>query len=156
MRAYHFVGATLRDGRPVPPDGEWLVHDGPLKMCESGLHASIHPFDALNYAPGETLCLVDLDGEIVTEGDKSVATKRRIVARINAAEMLWTFARLCASGVLHRWDAPQVVKDYLTTGDETLRAAARDAARDAARAAARDAQNDWLECAVREFAGVDG
>ena len=38
-------------------------------------------------------------------------------------------------------------------------AAARDAARDAAWAAAWDAawaaQNDWLECAVREFAGVD-
>jgi hypothetical protein len=21
--AWHFVGATLRDGRPIPPDGEW-------------------------------------------------------------------------------------------------------------------------------------
>ena len=53
IRAYHFVGDELRDGRPVPPVGEWLVHDGPVKMCESGLHASRHPFDALMYAPGD-------------------------------------------------------------------------------------------------------
>ncbi len=48
------------------------------------------------------------------------------------------FARWCALSVIHLWDAPKVVKDYLTSGDESLRAAARAAAR-AARAAARDA-----------------
>lgn len=35
MIAYHFVGDTLRDGRPVPPDGEWLRHIGPIHMCEA-------------------------------------------------------------------------------------------------------------------------
>lgn len=53
---YHFVGATLRDGRPVPQDGEWLEHAGPLVLCRSGLHASLHPFDALQYAKGATCC----------------------------------------------------------------------------------------------------
>lgn len=48
ITAYHFVGATLRDGRAVPPDGEWLVHEGEAVMCESGLHASRDPFDALS------------------------------------------------------------------------------------------------------------
>ena len=127
MIAYHFVGQTLRDGRPIPPDGEWLEHDGPLVMCESGLHASAHPFDALQYAPGATLCLVELDGEIITEGDKSVAMRRRIVTRIDATDLLRSFARQCASDVLHLWDAPQAVKDYLGTGNENLRAAASDA-----------------------------
>ena len=47
MMAYHFVNATLRDGRPVPPDGEWLEHDGAVVMCESGLHASLTPWQAL-------------------------------------------------------------------------------------------------------------
>lgn len=37
MIAYHFVGTTLRDGRPVPPDGVWLEHDGPIAIRESGL-----------------------------------------------------------------------------------------------------------------------
>ena len=49
------------------------------------------------------------------------------------------FARECASDALHLWVAPQVVRDYLSTGDELLRAAARDAARAAAGSAARAA-----------------
>src|ERR1035441_5665244 len=31
---WHFCGATLRDGAPIPPDGEWLEFEGPVKMCE--------------------------------------------------------------------------------------------------------------------------
>ena len=38
IQAWHFTGAALRDGRPIPADGEVLHHDGPLVMCESGLH----------------------------------------------------------------------------------------------------------------------
>ena len=75
IRAYHFVGAALRDGSPIPADGEWLTVKGDLKMCEWGLHASVHPFDALQYAPGETLCLVELDGEILHGDDKVCARK---------------------------------------------------------------------------------
>ena len=128
MRAYHFVGDTLRDGRPIPPDGAWLEHDGPLKLCESGLHASLHPFDALTYAPGATLCLVELRGTIIHDVDKCVAQRRRIVARIDATALLRDFARACARDVLHLWDAPDVVRRYLETGDETIRDAARAAA----------------------------
>ena len=50
-RAWHFVGKKLRDGRPIPADGVKLRHTGPVVMCKSGLHASLHPFDALKYAP---------------------------------------------------------------------------------------------------------
>ena len=138
IRAYHFVGDMLRDGRPVPPVGEWLVHDGPMVMCESGLHASRHPFDALTYAPGPILCLVDCDEIEAEENDKLVCRRRRIVARFDATTMLRTFARRCALDVIHLWKAPQVVRDYLTTGDESLRAAAL-AAEDEARAAEDEA-----------------
>jgi hypothetical protein len=139
IRAWHFVGATLRDGRPIPPDGEWLVHEGPLDMCKAGLHASRHPFDALQYAPGETLCLVDMDGEIYEGDDKLVARRRRIVARVGATELLRAFARQQALGVIHLWPAPDVVRDYLQTGNPALRTAAKDAAWDVAMDAARDA-----------------
>ena len=65
VRAWHFVGDTLRDGSPIPADGVCLEYKGALRMCESGLHASRHPFDALQYAPGNALCLVECGGEIV-------------------------------------------------------------------------------------------
>ena len=128
IRAYHFVGSTLRDGRPVPPVGEWLVHDGPVVMCQSGLHASRHPFDALMYAPGRVLCLVDCDEIDAEDRDKLVCRRRRIVARFDATGILRAFARRCALDVIDLWDAPQVVRDYLTTGDESLRDAAGNAA----------------------------
>jgi hypothetical protein len=154
IRAYHFVGDKLRDGRPVPPDGEWLTHDGEAVMCKSGLHASRDPFDALQYAPGPVLCLVDCD-DVVDEGkDKLVCRRRRIVARFDATDLLRAFARQCALDVVHLWDAPQVVVDYLRSGYESLRvaawAAASDAARDAAWAAARDAAGDAASDAQRQ------
>ena len=139
VTAYHFVGATLRDGRPIPPDGEWLEHDGKVVMCNSGLHASRHPFDTLQFAPGSTLCLVECEDIVTEHDDKLVCRRRRIVARIDATDLLWRAAREYAQAVLHLWDAPQVVKDFLASGDESLSAAARAAARDAALAAARDA-----------------
>ena len=113
MNYYHFTGEKLRDGRPLPAIGEWLEHDGKLEMCVSGLHASPTPFDALQYAPGQFLHLVELDGEIVTQDDKVVARKRRIVATIDATDLLRKFARTVALKVIHLWDAPLVARAYL-------------------------------------------
>jgi hypothetical protein len=107
VRAYHFVGATLRDGSPIPPDGVWLEHTGPITICQAGYHASRHPFDALQYAPGATLCLVEIDGDIVESEDKLVGRRRRIVARIDATDLLRRFACDCALTVAHLWDMPE-------------------------------------------------
>ena len=52
------------------------------------------------------------------------------------------FARQCALDVIHLWDAPQLVKKYLKTGDEKIRDAAWDAAWAATRDAAWDAAMD--------------
>ena len=158
--AWHFVGDTLRDGRPVPPDGVKLVHTGEVIPCEQGLHASIHPFDALRYAPGATLCLVRCGGVIKHHGepaDKIACSERTIVARMDATEMLRYFARMQALSVAHLGYVPDVVLDYLMTGDESVRDAARAAAWDvawaaawtAARTAARDAAWDAAWDAVR-------
>lgn len=132
--AYHFTGDKLRDGRPIPPIGEWLTHDGPCEMCRSGLHASRHPFDALQYAPGDTLHRVEVDEIVHEQGDKLVCRRRRILASIDATELLRELARWCALQVSDLSDAPEVMRRYLETGDESLRIAARDA-----RAAAWDA-----------------
>ena len=135
ITAYHFVGAALRDGRAIPPDGEWLTHDGPVIMCWSGLHASRDPFDALTYAPGETLCIVECEDVVREDVDKLVCRRRRIIKRAGATTMLREFARAQALDVAHLWDCPPVVRQYLETGDESLMAAAR---------AARAASAAWV------------
>ena len=136
--AWHFVGGTLRDSSPIPKDGKWLTFEGKCLMCESGLHASRNPFDALQYAPGDTLCLVEVEGIEGEQDDKLVCRRRKIIARMDATEMLRYFARMQALSVIHLYPngTDDVVFDYLMTGDEKTRAAARDAARDAAWAAA--------------------
>ena len=152
MKAWHFTADTLRDGRPIPPIGETLVHDGPLIMCQSGLHASVRAIDALRYAPGPFVHRVRCGGETVLEGDKLICAERTILWSIDAAEVLRHFARLCALDVIHLWDAPKIVVQYLRTGDETIRdaawsaswPAAQAAARSAARSASQDAQNKRL------------
>ena len=157
---YHFTGETLRDGRPIPKIGEWLEHAGELVPCESGLHASEHPFDALSFAPGKWLHLVELGGTIVPHGspaDKVVAQRRKIVKSVDAEKLMWDFARRVALDVLPLWaDAPDVVKRFLETGDESIRDAARaaawDAAWDAARDAALDAARDAARAAARDAA----
>ncbi len=137
--AYHFVGATLRDGSPIPPDGEWLEVAPPLVICEHGLHWSHDALDALQYAPGNTLCQIEYAGEVIEQADKGCSTRRRIIKRIDAEPLLFEFARWAALQVIHLWDAPQLVREFLETGNESLRAAAWAAARAAAWAATGDA-----------------
>jgi hypothetical protein len=152
VTAWHFAGKALRDGRPLPADGEWLIHDGPeVVMCETGLHASRRVIDALQYAPGPTVCRVTCR-RIVDEykNDKLVCWERRIDWRIeNADDLLRAFARKAALSVIHLWDAPAIVRQYLETGDESIRAAAWAAAWDAARDAAWDAARDAAWDAAR-------
>lgn len=133
------------DGREVRV-GETLTVDGVIAPCAHGLHASEHVIDALKYASSRSaLCRVTLGGTIMHDADKYVASERTVIAMLSAAEtnaLLREFARWCALQVIDLWDAPPVVRDYLETGDESLRAAASDAAWDAASAAAWDAAWD--------------
>ncbi len=155
MRAYHFTGAKLRNGQPIPRIGKWLEHKGAIVACSSGLHASAHPFDALTYAPGPLLHLVELEGELVSHGspvDKWAGRRRKIIASVDVTEICWYSARMFALSVAHLWGAPDVVLEFLFTGDKSLRAAARTAAWDAARAAAWDAARAAAWAAARDAA----
>lgn len=124
--AYHFTGDTLRDGSPIPKPGIWLKHEGPIVPCRSGLHASTHPFDALQYAPGNQLHLVEVRGDVQKHGnDKIVGRERKILQSVDTEKLLWDFARWNALCVLPLWpQAPDAVVRFLRTGDESLRAAA--------------------------------
>ena len=89
---------------------------------------------------------------------------RQLLVCFEATATLRAFARACALDVLHLWEAPAAVKEYLETGNEALRdaagAAAWDAARAAAgaaaRAAARDAAGAAAEAAARDAAWAAG
>lgn len=168
--AWHFVGDTLRDGTPVPPDGETLRHDGELVMCRSGLHASERIIDALDYAPGPIICRVRCGGKVERSGDKLVCTERTILWRVEGTDLLREFARQCASDVAHLSYMPgRLAANYANAAaSAAARAATRaapyiaaaaasaagyatDAARHAVAAswdatgdAARDAQNERL------------
>ena len=154
IKAWHFVGSTLRDGRPIPADGEWLVHTGRIKICASGLHASRRPWHALPYAPGSTLCYVECRGDIVEQSGKLVCRERRILTRADVTETLRFFSRMQALSVGHLWHEcpPDVVLDYLMTGDESIRGSAWEAARAAAREVALAVAREAAWAVAREAA----
>ena len=155
MKAWHWVGDTLRDGSPVPRDGKKLVYPQSPILCKRGYHASLCPWDALRYAPGDVLCLVECGGTVLHQDDKLVCTERTILARMNGDPLLRDFARKQALSVVHLWEPPEIVLDYLMGNDsarDAARAAAWSAARDAAGAAAWSAAGDAAWAAARDAA----
>ena len=117
MIAWHFTGNTLRDGSPIPKVGEPFIYTGEVVICKSGLHASKEPFDALRYAPGPILHKVECENIVIEQKDKFVCQKRTIIKSLDATEGLLYFARMQALSVVHLWDAPDAILDYLMTGN---------------------------------------
>lgn len=147
--AYHFTGSTLRDGSPIPPIGHKLVFPGKIKICKAGYHWSRQPFDALQYAPGAMLHMVEFGGKTIEQDDKGVSSERTIIATMDATYLLRRFAADQALSVAHLWSMPDVVREYLVTLDEDKReAAAEAAAAEAAWAAAARAEAVWAAWAA--------
>lgn len=161
MIAYKFLG---RDGSsvftgfrwPLPDDdpGPWI--DAPIDPCRSGIHAC-RPAD-LPYWIGRSLYEVELDGDIVEQQTKLVASRARLLRRVAAwnDELRDAYTRMCAdrahelalraSPPLEDWDA--VVEPSVPEGPALLGfVAARIAdARHGAEAyhAERGRQTAWL------------
>ena len=146
MKGWHFTDTskTLRygDGRKVEA-GKTLTFKGTPELCEKGLHACKRLIDAIQYAPGPYVWRVELSGKVLHGDDKSVATKRKAIWGYDATKVLREFSRKVAlESVLKYWDEklfgkfPAVTRQWLDTGDESLRSAARSAAESAARSAA--------------------
>jgi hypothetical protein len=131
------------DGRPIVL-GEKLSVKGKLVLCRNALHGSFDPFDALQYAPGSVLHRVLFSGPRIEDGDKVGSRSRTVLASRDATATLRLYARRQALSVIHLWDPPAVVREYLETGDETKREASAwapwDTAREASAWAARDAR----------------
>jgi hypothetical protein len=150
--AWHFAGDKLRNGGPIPKDGETLEYNGELLLCVSGLHASRRIIDALFYAPGNTICRVRCSGKIIHDADKLVCSKRTILWRVDGKKTLRRFACDQALSVAHLWDIPNLVRQYLTTQDDSIRPAARYAAWYSARAADRYAA--WYSARAAAWAAA--
>ena len=132
---------------------------GDIVPCKNGLHLSKEPLHALQYASGPIIYKVCGSGIIMPHGDpvdKYACSHRKYLSGgVDATEALRQFARQCALDVIHLWDAPDVVRQYLETGDEKLRAEARAAAWDEAWDAAWDAARDAAWAAAWEDAARD-
>ena len=146
--------------------GQTVSVEGKPVLCRHGLHACKRILGTLQYAPDcrGALCEVTLSGIVISDDNKSVATERTIVRALTAEQtdkLLRDFARWCALQVAHLWEMPEVVRQYLETGDDNLRAAAWEAAREAAReaggaaawAAAWETQEDKLRQMFGEACG---
>ena len=139
------------DGREVAVGVTHTV-EGPVVLCSNGLHASERIIDALQYSGSAILYRVELSRDIDHGVNKSCAAERVYLERIDVEEILRKFARECALSVIHLWDAPQIILDYLRSGDESLRDTAWDAAWDAAGDAAWDAAGAAAGDAARDAA----
>jgi len=118
------------DGREVVI-GETHKVDGEIRPCLHGLHLSTRILDALQYATGPVVYRVIGSGVVVPHGsptDKYACSERTYTAGgIDISEILFKFARWCALDVAHLWSAPDVVLEFLKTGDDSKREAARGA-----------------------------
>jgi hypothetical protein len=131
--AWHFLTSqwTAHAGFKVEV-GALYTMEPPIVPCSRGFHASVRCIDALKYAPGPVITLVECGGTIVDHGspaDKFACSERRALWGYDATAELRYFARWCALEVIHLWpNAPEVVREYLESGDESIREEARKAA----------------------------
>jgi len=149
MKAWHFISNNKKLGygdNRVVRVGQTYKYKGkePIELCKRGMHGSVKIRDALQYAQGSIICLVEMSGEIIKGNDKVVATERKVLAMINGEKLLRKFACLCALDVIHLWDAPDIVVRYLKTQDESImqEASARVSAWGSARDSACDSACD--------------
>ena len=74
--------------------GETVEHDGPVKICESGLHAVEYPLDVFSYYPpaGSRFAVVRAHGEIDRKSDgedtKIAVARLTIEAEIGVPELV--------------------------------------------------------------------
>ena len=147
--AWHFCsGDKLRDGKPLVVGKTYHV-TGKLVMCERGLHWSRRIIDALQYACGSTICLVEAWGNVEEQGDKGVSSYRKVIAKMDATKLLRLFACDVADESMDRcgW------KDHRSRNATVVaRRHANGEATDAELSAARSAAEGAAEGAARSVA----
>jgi len=117
---FRFEGSTLTDGRAMPADGQWVA------ARASNLFTGYNtPWEALLHATGPTLCVITLsaDASYAAESRTWLAKGKKIVKRLNASQMLRAFSLQLALEVAPYWKPSPMVREFLCSGDATLREA---------------------------------
>jgi len=109
-------------GRPFGPSQPLVVRG---TWDNDVLYGGLHVFDALRYAEGSYLWRVKVGGVSSREKGRAIGTSLTALWGFDAGQLLKEFARRCALDVIDLWDAPEVVVQYLKTGDERLLREAR-------------------------------
>ena len=129
---WHLASDILRDGTPLPADGETLVYNGDLKLDQSGLHWSPYVVGALRYGRGRHLCRVALGGDTIF-GEveepknfyhflKNASRKRTIIWRVDVIDALDFFVRNGVVSFFPRWGLkmiPDRLVQIIENGDES-------------------------------------
>ena len=131
--AWHFLqpdGTVPRLNVKAEP-GLVLKHEGTLKLCESGLHASVNPLHALSYAPSFIVSRVECSGDVVHGAHKLVCSTRKVLWVVDAKPQIVVFACWCAERALtarqkvggktdlRSWKAIEVTRAWLQ-GNATI------------------------------------
>jgi len=143
MKAWYFADNNRKlrygDNRPIVIGETHTVDCNPI-LCKQGLHGSVSIMDALSYAPGPVLYLVDINGDIDVGEDKICGSSRTYLMGFDASDMLFEAARMFAlvniENIKPYTNKYDLIVEYLKTGNSDLRSAAESAARSAAISAA--------------------
>lgn len=128
-----------------PEPGQWRSVEGPVVPCENGLH--ICTLDQLTGWLGPEVWTVEVadDAEVVTEADKIVVSRARLIERLETWNERTTrlFACDCAEHVLHlfesRYPDDARPREAIIAARRYANGEATDTELSAARAAARAA-----------------
>ena len=149
--AYHFLKSDMCSGEGHEPpwkEGETRTLGGEIVICAHGYHASRTAWDALKFAPGPVLCLVEVE-PVEEHTEKLVSRSRRLIKAVNVERELREFAADCAERVLHFYEEAYPGDQRPRAAIATARAYARGEATDGELGATVDAADAAYAAAAR-------
>jgi len=101
MKAWHFANyddfLKYGDGRKIIL-GETLSVEGTPKLCSHGLHGNVSILDAMKYAGGPNLWLVEITGNVQIGDDKICGNSRKALVQYgNILPLIVEFSFWCSS-----------------------------------------------------------
>ena len=152
-RLYKSLPADMSPHRYKFTVNKWHKHEGKVKVCKQGYHASVRAIDGMGYVPCEVLALVEVRGDSdLSEDDKECWQEMRlakthkwnkkdsVALSIFSAELvIANYEKLYPNDKRPR-EAIEAARKVLLNDTETNRSAARSAA-SAARSAASAARS---------------